>query len=340
MQRERYIDSAKGIGIILVVFAHMILINELESLTFLTRYIYSFHMPLFFVISGYCFGLKKRDTEISLFAEIKKVFLRLLVPYLVWSLIYMYIGGQLTTFERIKATITLRGIAPLWFLGALALCEIAFLILRRLVDKSRKTLVKLIVYALVCAASLAVAYAMKFAKIHFGISADTIGTTAYYLYVTVGRFALSFPMLLFGFVFAKAEVLKRMGKICNGVVGTALILAMVVIVKVSGLSVNFHLFEISSIAMFLCAALIGSAGVLMISYSCAHFSKSLNYIGRNSLGIMVLHYIPFLALSYAEKFTSFVWENEVFISIFGTVIAIGISLFGIWLCRKKFFIVK
>ena len=52
--RIAYIDVAKGIGIILVVCGHVIGEGEksFKYSNILHDYIYSFHMALFFIISG------------------------------------------------------------------------------------------------------------------------------------------------------------------------------------------------------------------------------------------------------------------------------------------------
>jgi polysaccharide biosynthesis protein PslL len=51
-QRIVHIDIAKGIGILLVVLAH----NGLQAYApFLHQFIYAFHMPLFFFLSGMFF---------------------------------------------------------------------------------------------------------------------------------------------------------------------------------------------------------------------------------------------------------------------------------------------
>ncbi len=47
-QRDRQLDAVKGIGILLMVLGHAYFI-----LTTLHRFIYAFHMPLFFMISGF-----------------------------------------------------------------------------------------------------------------------------------------------------------------------------------------------------------------------------------------------------------------------------------------------
>ena len=48
MKRNAYADYLKGIGIVLVVMGHCWIIPS-----DLYKYIYSFHMPLFFMITGY-----------------------------------------------------------------------------------------------------------------------------------------------------------------------------------------------------------------------------------------------------------------------------------------------
>ena len=47
-ERLIWIDILKGLGILTVVFAHCYIPDEL-----LKKIIYTFHMPLFFLISGY-----------------------------------------------------------------------------------------------------------------------------------------------------------------------------------------------------------------------------------------------------------------------------------------------
>ncbi|MEH2174625.1 acyltransferase family protein [Nostoc sp.] len=68
-QRIEWIDCWKGLGIITVVVGHIVSPGA--------KYIYWFHMPLFFFISGY---LYREKTDYSAF--LKKKFFNLIVPYL------------------------------------------------------------------------------------------------------------------------------------------------------------------------------------------------------------------------------------------------------------------
>jgi len=60
-KRVLYIDIAKGIGILLVVLAH----NDLSGYhPYLHRFIYAFHMPLFFFLSGIFFKPERKFKEL------------------------------------------------------------------------------------------------------------------------------------------------------------------------------------------------------------------------------------------------------------------------------------
>lgn len=72
-KRIEYLDIARGIGILLVVLGH----NDFEAISlFIHQVIYSFHIPLFFFLSGYFI-----NASISFFDFFKKRFNSLLKPY-------------------------------------------------------------------------------------------------------------------------------------------------------------------------------------------------------------------------------------------------------------------
>lgn len=130
-KRLDYIDMVKGIGIILVVIGHSTYVSE-HTLTWLA----SFHMPLFFLVSGMLFAHKKSVREpFSSYA--KKRFFGMMIPYFWFSLIYigvdyyyLYAHPELITQEFIHAAmlqaVSLFGISVLWFLPAIFLGELCF----------------------------------------------------------------------------------------------------------------------------------------------------------------------------------------------------------------------
>lgn len=82
LRRELWLDVAKMIGILLVVYGHSS--EGPQSITF----IYWFHMPLFFIISGYLF--KTVDTFNELKFYIKKLICKLLVPYCTYLILFTF----------------------------------------------------------------------------------------------------------------------------------------------------------------------------------------------------------------------------------------------------------
>ena len=77
-KREEFIDIAKGIAILCVIIGHTWK-NAYPADKRLMVFIYSFHMPLFFILSGWC--LKSTDVKIS--SVIVKKIKQLVVPYVV-----------------------------------------------------------------------------------------------------------------------------------------------------------------------------------------------------------------------------------------------------------------
>ena len=76
--RIKFIDIARGLGIILVVFGHAIvpeIRNTSNIFMNIYKYIYIFHMPLFFYVSGVFakFDFKKIFTKFLYPSEIKSL---------------------------------------------------------------------------------------------------------------------------------------------------------------------------------------------------------------------------------------------------------------------------
>ena len=88
-KRMDTIDIAKGICILFVIFAHVNYTTEVLVL------IYSFHMPLFFILSGVLF---KREKYESFRTFIKRRLNTLILPYIFFymaGLVYAYVSEQM-----------------------------------------------------------------------------------------------------------------------------------------------------------------------------------------------------------------------------------------------------
>ncbi len=132
-KRIEYLDVARGIGILLVVLGH----NDFSALSpFFRQVIYSFHVPLFFFLSGYFINI-----SISFLDYTKKRFHSVLKPYLFTILLIYFtsvsfekMGFQTALIRILKAlygSIDYIDWGQLWFLPNLFVVSLyAFLFIR------------------------------------------------------------------------------------------------------------------------------------------------------------------------------------------------------------------
>lgn len=120
-KRVEYIDIAKGIGILLVYIGHSFL-NQNGGLF---QSIYSFHMPLFFMIRGMLF---RYNPELGLRKTIYGKAVTLLLPYLLFSVLY-YLCFIAMGSNPIGYVLDGWGRIPLWFIPILFAIEIMHLLL-------------------------------------------------------------------------------------------------------------------------------------------------------------------------------------------------------------------
>ena len=131
-KRISYIDMAKGMGIILVVAGHTGFLSE----TVLT-WVMSFHMPLFFILSGMLLSHTHADRQ-NMSTFLKKKARGILIPYFSFSALSILFSAILDNASfasylpnALVQTFTLYGISVLWFLPALFLGETVFLLIRK-----------------------------------------------------------------------------------------------------------------------------------------------------------------------------------------------------------------
>lgn len=127
--RLDYIDICKGFGIILMILGH-IPVDKIPMIL-----IYSFHMPLFFILSGF---LVKSENNPLTFTSIKRKFQKFLIPYaifLVPAYILWFIELKPKTFNHaIKPLVAaiwdntnnMPIAGALWFLPSLLWCSLLF----------------------------------------------------------------------------------------------------------------------------------------------------------------------------------------------------------------------
>ena len=137
-KRIEYFDVAKGIGVFFVLLGHL---QGPEFFQFspliipMCEWIFSFHMPFFFIISGMLIAYKN-ETEKEFKDIAKRRFRGIMIPYYWFSFFYMtvvvaaFIKKQIligTVWLNLWYVLSTYGMNVLWFLPALFFGELLFI---------------------------------------------------------------------------------------------------------------------------------------------------------------------------------------------------------------------
>ena len=292
-KRILYLDMAKGVGIVLMIAGH--LIGALQSIDYKPyfppsyQFISSFHMPLFFVISGILLWVTKEE-ERELRQVVRRKAKTLLVPYAAFSVIYFVMNiftcvffPEILTFPELGRffiySITFRGVSVLWFLPALFLGEVIFLYWRRRMGDGRLDLV-----------ILAVGFVLFFFSPVFGWEGwetNPVLMTAGALLQTAARGFLACIFLLAGYRSA-GLLQKREKRSFPGLLLGAALLACAGFLCFCNGSVDFNYMVFDHFILYVVCACCGSFGVILLCKNVGR-SRLLLFYGTNSLVIMATH---------------------------------------------------
>lgn len=131
MKRVTAIDSAKGIAILMLLLSHCI-----TGEGYLKIWIFSWHMPIFFIICGLLNQLRnpKGQPLYQLKPWLKRRLKQIFVPYFIFGLFYIiftnglyYISGnKINLLNECISLITMQGVASMWFLPVFFFSEMLF----------------------------------------------------------------------------------------------------------------------------------------------------------------------------------------------------------------------
>ena len=127
--RNNIFDAVKALAIWLVVLGHCV--QYLSGVDYwndrLFQFIYSFHMPLFFMISGFFFA---SSAKLGWWEFLSKKALTLLLPCFVWGIVdaIMYFDS----WSQLCANILLPTHWPFWFFKGLFLVQVFVYVIMRL----------------------------------------------------------------------------------------------------------------------------------------------------------------------------------------------------------------
>lgn len=283
--RENEVDVLKGIGILFVIIGHQG--SPLFGGNSILEYVYTFHMPLFFIVIGY---LSINVSRYSFGTFFKKRVYGLLIPYLLFFLfsflwtntVYTASRGLpwgtflVAPFDYIQAFVLAGGYLnevpihnfPLWFLPLCFAASIVFYLLIKIKNT------KLLILATVAIALLTIPFQELLP-----------GRPIWHINVLPAAVVF----MLIGYFYNRLS--KNLPQWQNSYSGLALIIVGFV------LPVLFHTYgyisQINTLFYFLFAT-ISTAGYYALAHE--NQSKFLQYIGRNSLWFFALHALVLIML--------------------------------------------
>jgi fucose 4-O-acetylase-like acetyltransferase len=275
MDQSRRINIVKALCIILMVIGHC------EPPEGVRGFIYLFHMPAFFFLSGYLLKEKWLDQPA---AFIKKRLCTLYAPFVFWELIFLLLNGlffrlhlldtQLTGHEMLSQAfqfITFRGHQPLlngyWFLKTLFFCSVICLFLLKFVRRGRLWLVAALVAAAGCCQLLPIETTM------------------------ISRLLLACAFYITGVLAARHQVEVRLPY------------ALATLAMVAVISIFWHqsiFAEGWEVVPYFFVSLLGTSGIFGIATALDRLkgiAGLLDHIGRATLTILTFHFLSFKLVS-------------------------------------------
>ncbi len=324
-KRIEWIDIAKGIGIILVVIGH---VSQNE---FLNYFIYSFHMPLFFILSGYLYKEKEHF--------VKKKAKSILIPYFIfsfltfsyWYMIERKLRGQTTNPMDLFINIFVaKGgnqnylfNAVMWFLPCLFITEILFYFLQIKIKGKYK--LQVILFVIILCSMLGFIYP-KITLLRLPYCIDTMLT------------AIVFYDIGYLFKNKMEKFLKKIKSKKVTIIFMILILFLVAIFSWIEQGANLNELKYNYFSLFYMVSVIGSLFIYMLSNQI--HNKMISYLGKNSLIIMCIHEpIKRVVIIAINKFTGInnnILRQNLASILLITIITIAITIPIIILINKFF----
>lgn len=327
MNRIKSIDIAKAFGIFLIVIGHTLRSGYLEY------YIYSFHVPLFFLLSGLCW-----KNPISFKNLLVKKFKTIMIPYynfaFISAIVYMFLSHFVLSKlmgndEKLTILNSIWGIfyansktgnmdwnKPLWFLPCLFICNIIVYFVEQ-TCKQKKPYRYFCIVLLFVVNGLLTVYTPK---LYLPFQIETaFGMTAFF---EIG--------ILLKNVYKEFE--NKVTKMHLGKLSLCVLIMQVIgiscILFNNNVRIDVRIDHYGNYLLYIIGAL--SLSIYIIMISCKITSIKLQYIGKHTLGILLMHKFPVIFLQAIIPGGSIVLTNPN--SILGLTIAGLFALIAMGMC--------
>lgn len=257
-KRENWIDVLKGVGIIFVIIGHVSLSSEFS------RWIYTFHMPLFFILSGFLWSRSSERITIKEFC-VKRI-KSILWPYVFFRiLLIIYWCIVESHFRHLD-------IGPIWFLIVLFFAEItAFLFLN-----TKRSILKSM--SIVMGAIL-VLYIFRICNIdNNNIGAWLMRCMDGFMWYTVGH--------LVGIMDIESKISNK--RVLKIVLMLVLLCISLIISRING-NVSIWSNSFGNYIWFIIGGVVGTLFIACVCKEVLSKNKLLEYYGRNTITILATH---------------------------------------------------
>ena len=322
-KRIDYFDLARGAGIIFVILGHIEYIPH-----GLRTYIISFHMPLFFVISGMLLMINReaeRDTKQLITKKLRTIMRPYcyfsvidIIVYIIYFLITGRDGGWQTVLMDAIQSVTLYGMTVLWFLPALFISELLLIILIKRFSKLTPVIVSLIFLAALFLNSILQAQNQLYGNIAWF-------AVFYMIALMILRALICMFFVGAGYIFAylwdrlpavSPTAFTPYSSVADLLIGINLLVVLFFLSRINP-SVDLHDCIFGNPFIFFPAAILGSLGIIFTCKSTEIIKNRklvfpLKYLGKNSLIIMLTHldlYILYVSEVFAMHFNKYI-SNE------------------------------
>lgn len=301
--RIAWLDILKFLGMYFVVLGHAISDPSPDSHRF---YIYAFHMPLFFIISGMAFYLQINNKSYSIKEMIKNKINGLIIPYFILSFITFFIWlifnhSLALDSESIKKILGIfysnqnvfkAASNELWFVPTLFLTTITFFVLLKWAKKDDKIL------TLTILAITSIGYTMSIQKYKHALPwhLDTV--------------TISLLFFLIGYLFFKHldKIKVFLGNNKRQIIMILIILPIAFLFARYNVKISMHSNTYGSFLNFMISSLGFSLILIIIAMKLPNY-KVMNLIGRNTLVYLAFH-APILRFFKSFSSTSETFFNE------------------------------
>lgn len=288
-QRISWIDICKGIGILTVIYGHGLDGNSLRYL------FYSFHIPLFFFLSGIVFHHKNHE---SLLKNINKAIKNILLPYFLFAalgyIIWLFVTGFsrisfFTLLDQVHHTLYANGAlghffynVVLWFLPCLFATRILFTLITHFFEQKKYRVLSILILGF---CGYIISHFFPSLKLPFGIETSLTAV----VFFAAGFFWNSYQGKLKHLVHSQS---LKFTLIFGGI---WLVLAMINF-SLTNRQIDMRLNIFDNIFLFYPAAFAGIFTCISLSHKLEK-NHVLEYLGKNSMQLFVWHLIVFTFLS-------------------------------------------